>query len=63
MTAYEAFLAVLDINETIEVLKQKNTGDACDPVLAVCTQLLTDYRTLLKEEMKSTELKVFQKDT
>ena len=62
MNAQEAMIAVLDINEMIEQLKDDNKETI--PNLRNCKliSLLTDYRTLLCAEMKDTNLKVFEHD-
>ena len=60
MTAYDAMLDILSINESIDAIKNRNTGD--QPNLLDCTvvDLLTRYRTLLTEEMTATMLEVFR---
>lgn len=56
MTAYDAFVAVLDINETLEKVKTMNMGKEPDLTLCKVTSLLTDYRSVLAELMMRTEL-------
>lgn len=57
MTAYDAFTEILDINETIEALKDKNMGDQPDKALCRAVFLLAEYRSFLSEGMRSTILK------
>ena len=56
MTAYDAFIEVMDINESIEALKEVNNEK--EPNLAVCkiTDLLMNYRDLLGDCLKNTEV-------
>lgn len=56
LTAYEAFEEVLDINETIEMLKEKNNGDTPDKTLCQSIRLLTHYRDFLGVLMGRTHL-------
>lgn len=67
MNAYEAMVAILDINETIESLKSrynKNDSQVVDLTnekdLMKSVELLTKYRELLIAEMKATNLEVFE---
>ena len=60
MTAYEAMSTLLDINETIEALKSRNTANAPDLELCKAVELLEGYRHLLALEMMETSLKVFK---
>ena len=62
MNAKEAMIAILDINEMIEQLKDDNKETT--PNLKNCRliSMLTDYRTLLCAEMQATTLKVFEHD-
>ena len=55
-TAYTAFAEILDINETIEALKEKNSDKIPDLALCEATELLEKYRDVLVETMKNTEL-------
>ena len=43
ITAYDAFVAVLDINETIEELKKRNTDNQPDLVNCKAVDLLIQY--------------------
>ena len=56
LTAYEAFEDILDINETIEMLKEKNNGKTPDKTLCQSIRLLTGYRDLLGVLMARTHL-------
>ena len=60
MDAWQAMNTVLDINETIEQLKIRNSGNMPDLILCKSEDLLAKYRELLCLEMKATELKVFE---
>lgn len=62
MTAYEAFEAILDINETIDKIKDNNRGNTPDLVACKTVDLLVQYRQLLGAEMKKTQLGVFLDD-
>lgn len=69
MNAYEAMVAVLDANETIDQLKQRYNNTDSQVVdftgvqdLTKAVDLLTDYRKLLVAEMKATTLEVFKSD-
>lgn len=55
-TAYDATSAILDINETIEALKAKNADKTPDFALCKATDLLTDYRIILTDTLRHTEL-------
>lgn len=57
ITAYGAMVAILDINETIEDLKNRNTDKQPDEVLCKTTGLLADYREVLISAMEKTEIK------
>lgn len=57
ITAYGAMVAILDINETIEDLKSRNTDKQPDTVLCKTTGLLADYREVLISAMEHTEIK------
>lgn len=63
MTAYEAFVAILDINETIEALKSSNNGNMPDRDTCKAVELLIQYRQLLATVMKKTILGVFEDDS
>ena len=56
MSAYDAFVAVLDINETLEKVKSMNMGKEPDMTLCKVTGLLADYRSVLSELMMRTDL-------
>lgn len=56
MSAYDAFTAVLDINETIDELKSRNNGKTPDFTLCRATTLLADYRGVLSELMRQTDI-------
>lgn len=56
MTARDAFDAVVDINETIEMLKEKNNGTTPDKTLCQATRLLLDYRDLLSDALEDTHI-------
>ena len=55
-TAHTAFIEILDINETIDALKEKNSDKTPDFALCKATELLEKYRDVLVESMKNTEL-------
>ena len=57
MTAYDAFTEILDINETIEGIKKKNMEKEPDRHLCKSVTLLCNYREILAEALRSTELK------
>ena len=57
MTAYGAFVEVLDINETIEELKNRNVAKQPDTVLCKTVELLEHYRGVLSKALKNTTLK------
>lgn len=59
MNAFDAMVDVLTINETVEKLKNKNTGDYPDKMISDLIRLLVHYRDVLTEEMSATTLKVF----
>lgn len=61
MNALQAMTTVLDINETIEQLKIRNSDAVPDLTLCKTVDLLEKYRQLLGLEMAETDLKVFQK--
>ena len=56
MTAFEAMSEILDINETVERLKDSNTGT--QPDLNICQEvdLLVKYRELLVELLGKIEI-------
>ena len=56
LSAYDLFVMVLDINETIEKIKDMNVDD--QPNLALCsaTELLTDYRDICIALLKQTPI-------
>ena len=56
MKAYQAMVTILDINETIEKLKNKNTSSEPDLVICKTCDLLDSYRDLLCNEMMKTDL-------
>lgn len=56
MTAYDGLVAILDINETIEKVKNMNMGKEPDLTLCKVTGLLADYRNVLAELMTRTDL-------
>ena len=56
MNAHEAFVEILDINETIEGLKSRNTGNTVDGILCSAVTLLSNYRTVIDNELKNTEI-------
>ena len=62
MNAYEAMVAILDINETVEELKNRNTEKTPDLVGCKAVELMVQYRQLLIAEMKATKLGVFDND-
>ena len=62
MSAYEGMTTILDINETIEDLKNMNTDTVPNMVLCRAVDILTSCRTLLVAEMKATTLGVFEDD-
>lgn len=62
MNAFEAMNSVLDINETIEGLKARNTDSTPDLLNCKAVELLGQYRTLLVAEMEATTLGVFVND-
>ena len=55
-TAYDAFVEILDINETIDKVKEKNNGKEPDMTLCKVTELLANYRGMLADLMMNTEL-------
>lgn len=55
-TAYEAFVDILDINETMDKLKSMNMGKEPNQTLCKATTLLADYRAMLADLMMQTEL-------
>ena len=57
MTAYKAMNEILNINETIEDLKERNMGDTPDLVLCATVELLENYRDLLGDALTKTKLK------
>ena len=60
MTAYKAMVTVLDINETLIELRDKNSKENFPDQLDMkVSDLLRDYRDLLTAEMKATTLEVF----
>ena len=56
MSAYDAFVAILDINETLDKVKSMNTGKEPDLTLCKVTGLLADYRSVLAELMMKTDI-------
>ena len=58
MTAYDAFTEVLDINETVDELKNRNVAKEPDQTLGKAVTLLTNYRSILAEALRNTELKI-----
>lgn len=60
MTAYDAMLDILSINESLDAIKNRNTGDQPDLLDCTVIDLLARYRTLLAEEMAVTMLEVFR---
>ena len=59
MNAYEAMVSILDINETIEEIKQNNIKDEPDLLMCKTQDLLVKFREVLVAEMKKTTLEVF----
>ena len=59
MTALQGMTDILDINETVERLKNENMGST--PNLNACkeVELLIRYRDLLIEVMEKTDLSAF----
>ena len=55
-TAYNAMTDILSINETIEQLKSRNADNVPDLVLCNSVSLLSEYRKVLVEAMKHTEI-------
>lgn len=55
-SAYNAMVSILDINETIDKLKQQNSDKTPDLVLCQATELLMDYRDVLIELMAQTNI-------
>ena len=62
MTAYDAMVSILDINESIEELRKRNAGDVPDLLCCKVALLLEEYRELLAREMKATSLQIYQTD-
>lgn len=69
MNAYEAMVAVLDVNETTDQLKQRYNNTDSQIVdftgaqdLTKAVDLLAGYRNLLIAVMKATTLEVFKSD-
>lgn len=56
MSAYEGMCSILDINETIEALKEKNSSNTPDLALCKATELLAKYRSVISELMMQTEI-------
>ena len=56
MKAYSAMMSILDINETLEKIKSKNTDSEPDLVLCKTCNLLESYRDLLCNELMKTDL-------
>ena len=57
MTALDAFNEILDINEAIEMIKEKNINNQPDLALCRSLELLEHYRGLLGDALKN--VKVF----
>ena len=55
-TAYDAFIDIIDTNETIDGLKDMNYGNQPNKVLCNAIRLLVDYRSVLSELMMKTYL-------
>ena len=62
MNAYKAMVSILDINETLEAMKQNNTKDYPDMISCKAQELLVEYRDILVAEMKRTVLEVYNDD-
>lgn len=63
MNAYKAMVAILDVNETVMELRDRNSKENFPDQLDMrVMELLSDYRTLLTAEMKATELEVFENE-
>lgn len=56
LTAFNAFTTILDINETLESVKNMNTGKEPDLTLCKVGELLNGYRNVLAELMNRTNL-------
>lgn len=61
-TAYEAMLDILNTNETLESIKNRNMGDQPDLIDMRSIAMLENYRDLLIEEMKVSPLEVYAHD-
>lgn len=61
-TAYEAMLDILNTNETLESIKNRNMGDQPDLIDMRSIAMLENYRDLLIEEMKVSPLEVYTHD-
>ena len=57
ITAYGAMKAIIEINETIEELKNRNNGNQPDLTICKTTGYLADYRSVLMDAMQKTEIK------
>lgn len=62
MTAHDAMMSILDVNESLEDLKERNTSNTPDLRLCIVQNLLIQYRELLVAEMKATTLEVFNNE-
>ena len=61
-TAYDAMLDILNTNETLESIKNRNMGDQPDLIDMRSIAMLENYRDLLIEEMKVSPLEVYAHD-
>lgn len=53
-TAYDLMVAILDINETMEKLKERNTESVPDLDLCNANKLLLQYRDVCVDLLKQT---------
>ena len=53
-TGYDLMADILDINETVEKLKMRNTGETPDLDLCNATKLLLTYRDVCVNLLKQT---------
>lgn len=60
MTAYDALVQVLNVNELVDDIKSVNTDNVANPTLCRITDTLVSYRGLLLDCMENTELNVGQ---
>jgi len=62
MTAYEAMVTILDINEMLEVLKDNNCEDEPNMMNCKMQNILVKAKDVILAEMESTTLEVFRDD-